>query len=112
MTEKVYAAVCGICCGECQFLDQQCPGCGQVAGKPFWTSQALLGICPFYDCCRNQKNLEHCGVCDRFPCKVFSELRDPNMTDDEFEESLNMRKNNLLARKTIGTERWLRERTG
>ena len=81
-----------------------------MEGKPFWTSQMPSGICPLHDCCRNQKCLEHCGHCTEFPCKTFNELRDPNMSDGDFAESLNTRKNNLMIRKKIGTERRLEER--
>ena len=111
MTETAYAPVCGIYCGKCEFLDRQCAGCGNVDGKPFWTYQMPSGVCPLHDCCRNWKHLEHCGLCVDFPCKTFNELRDPNMSDDDFTESLNMRKNNLTIRKEIGTERWLEKET-
>jgi hypothetical protein len=69
------------------------------------------GICPLYDCCRNQKKLDHCGLCAEFPCNTFNELRDPNMSDEEFQNSLNTRKRNLTVRKQIGTEKWLPEKT-
>ena len=67
------------------------------------------GICPLHNCCRNIKRLEHCGFCEEFPCKVFNELRDPNMSDEEFAKSLDTRRNNLIARKEIGTDKWLEE---
>ncbi len=111
MTDTSYAPVCGIYCGECGFLGRQCPGCGNVEGKPFWALEMPGGVCPLHDCCRNQKRLEHCGLCDEFPCNPFLDLRDPNMTDDEFAASLNMRKCNLTARTQVGTEKWLAEKT-
>ncbi len=41
------AAVCGYYCGGCQFLGEQCTGCGNVAGKPFWTKDLEQGPpCP------------------------------------------------------------------
>jgi hypothetical protein len=70
------------------------------------------GTCPLHDCCRNKKKLDHCGLCAEFPCKTFNELRDPNMSDQEFAESLNSRKSNLTARKQIGTDRWLVGKSG
>lgn len=105
-----YAPVCGIYCAECPFLGQQCAGCGQVDGKPFWTSQIPGAVCPLHDCCRNKKKLEHCGLCAEFPCKTFNELRDPNMSDQEFTQFLNGRKTNLTTRKKIGTAKWLAEK--
>jgi hypothetical protein len=111
MTDMAYAPVCGIYCGECPFFGKQCPGCGNVDGKPFWTSQMPDGICPLHACCRHQKELEHCGHCAAFPCKTFNELRDPSMTDEEFQRSLNSRKSNLTTRIEIGTEKWLEQKT-
>ena len=110
MTNTAYAPVCGIYCGDCPYLGEQCAGCGNVDGKPFWTSEMPNGICPLHDCCRNKKKLEHCGLCEEFPCKIFLELRDPSMSDDEFTESLNARKNDLTRRGKIGTEKWLKEK--
>ena len=78
-------------------------------GKPFWTAQIPIGVCPLHDCCRNLKKLEHCGLCEEFPCDSFLELRDPNMTDEEFERYLDERHKSLIRRTEIGTEKWLRE---
>ena len=112
MSNINYAPVCGLYCGGCEFLGKQCQGCGSVKGKPFWTAQVPAGICPIYDCCMNQKKLEHCGLCDELPCKIFLELRDPNLSDEAFEESLNHRQKSLLRRKEIGTEQWLKKAAG
>lgn len=109
MNDPNYAPVCGIYCGNCDFLGEQCEGCGYVNGKPFWTAQTPSGICPIYDCCSNQKQIEHCGVCKEFPCKIFLELRDPNMSDEEFQKSLTKRQEALKRQIEIGTESWLLE---
>ncbi|MCK5018837.1 MAG: DUF3795 domain-containing protein [Candidatus Peribacteraceae bacterium] len=90
---------CGLLCGECKYLGKQCDGCGNVKGKPFWTIKFKIEVCPIYDCCVNKKGLEHCGQCDEFPCKIFIDLKDPSMSDEEFEKSLNARKNELTKRK-------------
>lgn len=109
MNKKNYAPVCGIYCGNCGYLGKQCEGCGYVDGKPFWTTQIPSGICPIHDCCRNQKQMEHCGLCEDFPCKIFLELRDPDMSDDAFKKSLKTRQEALKRRTEIGTEKWLQE---
>ncbi len=98
MSNTAYATVCGIYCEACSFLGEQCPGCGNVNGKPFWTAQMPNGICPLHDCCRNHHQLEHCGLCADFPCRKFNELRDPSMSDEEFTESLQARKTALRTR--------------
>ena len=104
-----HAPVCGLYCGSCSYLDNPCPGCGYVEGKPFWTSQIPTGVCPIYACCRNEKKLEHCGLCDEFPCQTFLDLRDPSMSDEQFQQSLDTRRNNLQRRAQAGTDQWLRE---
>jgi hypothetical protein len=111
MSNKNYAPVCGTYCGNCGFLGQHCKGCGYVDGIPFWTTQIPSGVCPIHECCHNQKQLEHCGLCESLPCITFVELRDPNMSDEEFQKSLKTRQEALKKRTEIGTEQWLLEIT-
>ena len=107
MTHVGYAAVCGLYCGTCAFLGDQCKGCGLVMGKPFWTGHMPAKVCPIYDCCGNQRGLEHCGWCEEFPCQTFLDLRDPNMSDEDFQKSLGQRQRALKRRREVGTETWL-----
>ena len=54
MSDSNLAPVCGLYCGTCTFLGSQCRGCGHVEGRPFWTSQMKIALCPLYDfCCRS-----------------------------------------------------------
>jgi hypothetical protein len=75
---------CGIQCGKCEFLGDKCQGCVKSCGKPFWAQDDKA--CPIYDCCVNDKKLEHCGQCDELPCGTFEKLRDPALSDEEFEK--------------------------
>jgi hypothetical protein len=109
MADANYATVCGLYCGQCEYLGKNCQGCGQTEGKPFWAAQLPSGTCPFYDCCRNQRRLEHCGVCKDFRCNKFTELRDPSWTEEQFQESLAKREAALRRRAEIGTANWLAE---
>lgn len=109
MTDKSHAPACGLFCGDCGFLGNQCKGCGNEEGRPFWTAELPAKICPIYDCCTNEKKLEHCGLCEELPCRTFLELRDPSMSDEEFENSMNSRKQALERRKAVGTPAWLAE---
>ncbi len=108
--EKNLAPVCGLYCGNCEYLKKDCQGCGGQKGQPFWTAQIDVKVCPLYDCCINRKQLEHCGLCNEFPCKTFLELRDPSLSVEEAEKSLLARQNELLKRKKIGLEKWLEEK--
>jgi len=112
---KVYggqklAAVCGLFCGTCEHLGTKCRGCGQQKGKPFWTAMMNVESCPLYNCCVNTKQLEHCGLCSELPCETFLALRDPALSDEAAEKALIARQNDLIKRKEIGTEKWLKEK--
>ena len=102
MIDKKLAPPCGMYCKDCGFLGKQCSGCGYVEGKPFWTSEMNPPICPIYDCCVNNMQLEHCGLCSNLPCKIFLDLRDPSMSEEEFQQSLQQRQSELQKRKDIG----------
>ncbi|MFC2014934.1 DUF3795 domain-containing protein [Chloroflexota bacterium] len=110
MREMKLTACCGGYCGDCEALGEKCPGCGQVYGKPFHVELYKLEVCQIYGCCVDKKQLENCGLCDEFPCETFTSLRDPSMSDEEFEQSLRERQRALLLRKEIGTEAWLSEK--
>jgi hypothetical protein len=110
MTDEKLAPPCGLLCVSCPFFEKNCAGCGHVEGKPFWTKEYHIPVCPIYDCSVNQKKLEHCGMCDELPCEIFLELKDPNVSEEEFQRSLKERQANLLERKDKGTLKWLSER--
>lgn len=110
MPDKNLAPVCGLYCGTCECLATQCRGCGFVEGKPFWTTQMKIEVCPLYNCCINEKQLEHCGLCAEFPCETFTRLRDPSLSEEEAKKSLLERQSDLMRRKEIGTEKWLEEK--
>lgn len=110
MPDKSLAPVCGLFCGACEYFGMQCQGCLYKQGKPFWTAQMKIEVCPLYDCCINEKQMEHCGLCDEFPCETFTELRDPSLSEEEAKEALLARQNGLVRRKEIGTEKWLEEK--
>ena len=104
------AAARGLYCGDCEFINNQCRGCKSAQGKPFWSEKYGIEKCPLYSCCIDQKQLEHCGMCQELPCEIFNSLRDPSLSDEEAEQSLRERQKDLTLRKEMGTEAWLRER--
>jgi hypothetical protein len=108
MTEKNLASVCGLYCGTCEYLEKNCQGCGNVLGKPFWTEKMNVSVCPLYNCCINNKKLEHCGLCDELACELFKRFYDPSLSPEEAEKSIFSRQNELLKRKRIGTENWIK----
>jgi len=61
---------CGIDSAACKFaVEQNCPGCHEVKGKPFWSSN---GVCDLY-LCASEKGLHNCGKCGGFPCSMLHE---------------------------------------
>jgi hypothetical protein len=109
--DEILAGPCGIFCGDCEYLGDSCAGCGHVEGKPFWTSEVEMEICPLFDCSVNVKRLEHCGLCDDLPCELFRSFSDPSLTPQEAERSVLERVDELKKRREMGTDAWL-ERKG
>lgn len=68
---------CGILCGECGYKEKMnCGGCVNIT-KPFWGES-----CPVKDCCEG-KAIEHCGLCDDFPCDLLNQFAyDKEQGDD------------------------------
>lgn len=59
---------CGILCSECSYREQMdCKGCMHIA-KPFWGD-----VCTVKSCCE-EKEQEHCGKCDKFPCDMLKQF--------------------------------------
>jgi len=83
--------VCGLVCGECHLSGSVCQGCTATKGKPFWAVKHGLTTCPIYDCAVDQKGYTSCGECQDLPCETFTNLKDPNMTDESFQQTLKVR---------------------
>jgi hypothetical protein len=73
MTDEIFSP-CGIHCNSCLWyegeMEPKCLGCQAVDGKPFW------GTCLTYTCTKDHK-VEHCGLCEKFPCTEFMSRYDP-----------------------------------
>lgn len=80
---------CGIDCETCPFYQKDCDGCKAVKGQPFWTEGIFTdGLCPLYNCSVNQKKYETCGSCEQLPCKIYFDLKDPSLSDEEHKASI------------------------
>ena len=59
---------CGVLCSECEFRSSMnCQGCTNIK-KPFWGE-----ACPVKTCCED-KALDHCGLCQSFPCALLRQF--------------------------------------
>lgn len=81
--EKIVSC-CGVVCSECGYYPGECGGCPAVRGQVFWLEYTGGDVCEIYDCCVNQKKLEHCGRCGELPCFRF-EGNDPTKSVEENE---------------------------
>jgi hypothetical protein len=88
-------SVCGIncaaACADCnkheELKSNPCKGCNAIEGKIFWTKYLNLEVCPIYTCVK-EKQLKHCGECAQMPCKIYSDMKDPNMSEEQHRQSI------------------------
>lgn len=91
--EILKLSCCGTACGECEYFGAVCKGCTEADGKVFHTSGGKA--CPIYACSVQKKKLATCASCGEAPCSIWRETRDPNLSDQAFEESITNRMRNL-----------------
>lgn len=82
--------VCGCNCTECPQLGTQCNGCNAICGKVYWAAYIGTDICPIYKCV-GEKKLGDCGECAELPCKIWIDMKDPEWTDEQHQESIRVR---------------------
>ncbi len=82
--------VCGAECSECLQFEKECMGCEAIGGRVYWASYIGKEACPYYSCVK-EKSLKNCGDCEKLPCGLWRQLKDPSWTDEEHEESIRKR---------------------
>ncbi|MCK4634272.1 MAG: DUF3795 domain-containing protein [Candidatus Aenigmarchaeota archaeon] len=81
---------------------KDCEGCKETEGKPFYVKEFEIDVCPVWKCATEHK-IEHCGLCEEFPCDKFLDWYDPKRDIITV-----LRRAGLLAlRNKIGTEAWI-----
>jgi len=75
--KKEMMAYCGTYCETCEWKEKtNCKGCKANAGDMFW------GECKVAKCAI-EKELNHCGECDRLPCvHLLTAFSDPEHGDN------------------------------
>ena len=100
--EKLELPPCGAFCENCHAYKKLCAGCTNTRGKPFFLKDMNLEVCPVWECA-NKLEIEHCGVCKKFPCDKFLQWYDPKRGIITA-----LRRAGLLAlRKRIGNKAWI-----
>lgn len=89
-------SLCGLYCGGCKNFKENlnCIGCRN--------EKELLNDCPTRSCCI-AKGLQHCGLCEAFPCTELSEFYADGMKHHHLAYE------NMLVIKEIGEAEWLAE---
>ncbi len=82
---------CGTDCSACGAYGSMCQGCNTVSGKVFHSPQG----CPIYQCSVQKQRRVNCAGCGQLPCDIWRATRDPNFTDEAFEQSIRERIANL-----------------
>jgi hypothetical protein len=83
-------SACGLLCNECEFYPEKCQGCTAVKGSTFWAKEMMPDkTCPIFQCSCIEKGYNNCGQCNELPCKKFTDLKDPNASEEEAQKSLN-----------------------
>lgn len=86
---QIKLSVCGSDCGKCSCYGSLCKGCHECEGKVFHQPDGKA--CAIYECVVSKNGLNHCGTCNRMPCEIWMKLRDPQFSDEQFEENVRMR---------------------
>lgn len=88
-------SVCGVYCEtECKAYPHECKGCNQIKGKVSWAKFYNKTVCPIYECVKTRK-FKTCFECDKLPCKIWHETRNPELSDEELKQEINWRISNL-----------------
>lgn len=84
---------CGAVCAECKCYEILCKGCSESKGEVFHTPKGEA--CPIYVCAVHKKKVKNCGECRLVPCVLWRDTRDPQLSDEEFQNSIQVRRANL-----------------
>lgn len=99
-----YVSICGANCLLCGCYGNLCKGCNASGGAVFHTGNKP---CAIYSCAQRSMNKNCCG-CEKSPCEVWHNTRDPKFTDEQFSRNVELRIRTLSAienRRIIFTPR-------
>lgn len=91
--EILKLSCCGTDCGACACYGNVCQGCNECSGKVFHAPKGRA--CAIYACCVQKHKYATCAECDQIPCEIWRATRDPQLSEDAFEQSIAERVCNL-----------------
>lgn len=86
MPEDMLPIVCGLFCGSCTYLGNDCEGCDNVKEKSCWNELIGADTSQIYDCCVNARHYGHCSECSELLCERYNQVKDPIRPDQDAEK--------------------------
>lgn len=87
---------CGSDCNACSYFGSMCQGCNAANGKVFHAPAG--NACPIYSCCVQKHKFATCLSCDSLPCDIWRGTKDPALSEQQFEATIQERVNNLKGK--------------
>ncbi len=87
--EIIGLSCCGTDCEKCSFYGNMCHGCNESCGKVFHAPEGKA--CPIYECAVNKNKKTNCNGCNQIPCEIWMNTKDPQMTEEQFANSVRER---------------------
>jgi len=91
--EILGVSCCGTECGNCSYYGNLCKGCNETDGKVFHAPAGKA--CPIYQCSVGKCKFATCAACGKLPCDIWMATKDPNLAQEEFDENVRGRVENL-----------------
>lgn len=91
--ELLHLSCCGTDCDGCEFYHKHCAGCNECGGRVFHAPPGK--VCPIYACSVQKHRYVTCVNCKEMPCALWQTTRDPQFSDQAFEQSIQERIQNL-----------------
>ncbi len=95
--DQAFQTCCGVNCSDCDRYPNQCSGCLAIKGEVYWAPYLDMKVCPTYQCCINEKKLNHCGQCSKFPCQNYDYVN-PLISQEEQAKVFKNQLVNLMKR--------------
>ena len=87
---------CGSDCNACSYFGSMCQGCNAANGKVFHAPAGKA--CPIYSCCVQKHKFATRLSCDSLPCDIWRGTKDPALSEQQFEATIQERVNNLKGK--------------
>jgi len=91
--ELLGLSCCSTECKKCALFPNPCSGCNALEGRVFHVPEGK--VCAIYECAVKKNKFANCAGCKNLPCEIWRATKDPNLSQEEFEENIKERVKNL-----------------